>query len=357
MSRAISSTRRSGRSSIDNTPPNTTITSAPAAATNSTSASFSFTATEASSFECSLDGAAFAACTSPRSYTALAAGSHTFQVRATDTIGNTDPTPANHAWTVDLTAPDTTITSAPANPSNVTAPSFSFSSTEAGSTFQCSLDGAAFAGCTSPRSYTGLTAGSHTFQVRATDPAGNTDATPASHTWTIDLTAPDTTITSAPPAVSNSTSASFSFTSTEAGSTFQCSLDGAAFAACTSPRSYTALAAGSHTFQVRATDPAGNTDATPASHTWTVDLAAPDTTITAGPAEPDELDGPELQLHVDGGGLELRVQPRRRRLLGVHEPEELHGLDRRAATRSRSAPRIRPATPTRRPRARPGRST
>ena len=95
---------------IDNTPPNTTITSAPAAATNSTSASFSFTATEASSFECSLDGAAFAACTSPKSYTALAAGSHTFQVRATDTIGNTDPTPANHAWTVDLTAPDTTIT-------------------------------------------------------------------------------------------------------------------------------------------------------------------------------------------------------------------------------------------------------
>ena len=306
---------------IDNTPPNTTITSAPAPATNSTSVSFSFTATEASSFECSLDGGAFAACTSPRSYTGLPAGSHTFQVRATDTIGNTDPTPANHVWTVDLTPPETTITSAPANPSNVTGPSFSFSSSEAGSTFQCSLDGAGFAACTSPRSYTGLAAGSHTFQARATDPAGNTDATPATHTWTVDLTAADTTITSAPPAATNSTSASFSFTSTEAGSSFECKLDGAAFAACTSPRSYSSLADGSHTVQVRATDPAGNTDATPASHTWTVDTAPPNTTITSGPANPTNSTsasfsftsteaGSSFECNLDGVGFAACTSPR-----------------------------------------------
>jgi len=83
-------------------------------------------------------------------------------------------------------------------------------------------------------------------------------------------TAPDTTITAAPPARSNSSSASFSFTASEAGSTFACRLDGSAFAACTSPQSYSGLALGSHSFQVRATDAAGNTDPTPASYTWIV---------------------------------------------------------------------------------------
>src|SRR6267142_1253289 len=268
----------------DTTPPDTTITSAPPARSNSSSASFSFTATEAgSTFACQLDGSAFAACGSPQSYSALADGSHTFEVRATDPAGNTDPTPASYIWTADTTPPDTTITSAPPARSNSSSASFSFTATEAGSTFACQLDGSAFAPCGSPQSYSALAGGSHTFEVRATDPAGNTDPTPASYTWTVDAAAPDTTITSAPPARSNSSSASFSFTATKPGSTFACRLDGSAFAACGSPQSYSALADGSHTFQVRATDPAGNTDPTPASYTWTVDTAPPHTTITSAP--------------------------------------------------------------------------
>ncbi|HET9324387.1 MAG TPA: hypothetical protein VFO03_10955, partial [Gaiellaceae bacterium] len=141
---------------------------------------------------------------------------------------------------VDGTPPDTTITSlGPPSPTNQTSASFTFSSNEPGSTFQCRLDGAAFAACTSPQAYPGpLAAGSHTFEVRATDPAGNVDGTPASRTWTIDTTPPVTSISSGPPAVTNLTSASFTFTSNEPGSTFQCRLDGAAFAACTSPQAY-----------------------------------------------------------------------------------------------------------------------
>src|SRR5215207_1589668 len=68
-------------------------------------------------------------------------------------------------------------------PSDTTAP-------ETGSTFQCSLDGAAFASCASPKDYTGLSEGSHTFEVKATDAAGNTDTTPASRSWTFNGTAP-----------------------------------------------------------------------------------------------------------------------------------------------------------------------
>ena len=271
----------------DTVAPDTTITAQPPNPSNQTSAGFSFTSTEAgSSFQCSLDGAAFSACTSPRNYTGLAAGAHTFQVRAIDPAGNTDPSPASYAWTVDTTAPNTTITAQPLNPTNQTSASFSFTSTEAGSSFQCSLDGAAFSACTSPRNYTGLAAGAHTFQVRATDPAGNVDASPAIYTWTVDTTAPNTTITAQPPNPSNQTSASFSFTSTEAGSSFECSLDGAGFSACTSPSSYTGLADGAHSFQVRATDPAGNTDASPASYGWTVD-----TTVPGAPVLSQPLDG------------------------------------------------------------------
>ena len=92
---------------VDTTPPDTTITANPPATTNSTSASFQFTANEAgSTFACSLDGAPFTSCTSPQNYSNLATASHNFHVRATDAAGNSDPTPASYTWTI--TALDTT---------------------------------------------------------------------------------------------------------------------------------------------------------------------------------------------------------------------------------------------------------
>jgi hypothetical protein len=268
----------------DITPPETTITGSPAALTNATTASFTFIADEAgSTFQCRLDAAAFAGCTSPRNYTGLAAGTHTFEVRATDAANNTDPSPANYTWTIDRTAPNTTITSGPPTPTNITDAAFTFDSTEPGSTFQCRLDGAAFAPCTSPVNYTALSNGSHTFRVRAIDPAGNTDGSPAAFTWNIDLTAPNTNITGNPGAASNSPSATFTFTASQANSTFACSLDSAPFAPCSSPATYNGLADGSHNFLVQATDPAGNTDATPAVFNWIVDTVVPDTTINSTP--------------------------------------------------------------------------
>ena len=96
----------SGSGLFDYTPPDTTITSGPSGATRDRNASFGFTSTEAgSSFGCSLDGSAFIACGSGASYAGLGDGSHTFQVRATDSAGNTDPSAATRAWSIDATPP------------------------------------------------------------------------------------------------------------------------------------------------------------------------------------------------------------------------------------------------------------
>ena len=151
---------------------------------------------------------------------------------------------------------------------------------EPGSTFACELDGGGYSACTTPKSYSGLADGSHTFSVRATDPAGNTDPTPATFTWTIDTGAPQTTINSGPPDPSTNATATFAFSAGEPGSTFACQLDGGGYSACTTPKSYSGLADGSHTFSVRATDPAGNTDPTPATFTWTIDTTPPQVTLT-----------------------------------------------------------------------------
>jgi len=78
-----------------------------------------------------------------------------------------------------------TIDSGPSGPTSA-SPSFGFSSSEGGSSFECRLDAAGFQPCTSPKSYSGLTLGPHSFDVRAIDPVGNTDASPASRAFSVD---------------------------------------------------------------------------------------------------------------------------------------------------------------------------
>src|SRR6185369_3893200 len=208
---------------------------------------------------------------------ALADGSHKFEVRAIDQAGNVDPSPASFTWTVDSTAPTTAIESSPPALSGSAAASFAFSGSDTGgsgvASFQCRIDSsqaADWAACSSPRNLSALADGSHKFEVRAIDQAGNVDPSPASFTWTVDTTAPTTTITEQPPALSNSAAASFAFSGSDTGgsgvASFQCRIDSsqaADWAACISPRNLSALADGSHKFEVRAIDQAGNVDPSP----------------------------------------------------------------------------------------------
>ena len=187
------------------------------------------------------------------------------------------------------TVPETSITANPTAISSSTSASFSFSSDDAAATFECSLDGASYAACTSPRSFTGLTNGSHTFNVRSTSATG-TDSTPGSFTWTVDNVSPTTAFTSAPSGTRASTSESISFTATDATSgvaSSQCSLNNATFTSCSSPVSLTGLAQGAQSFRVRSTDNAGNVS-TIQTASWTVDTVAPAistfTPLANGPA-------------------------------------------------------------------------
>jgi hypothetical protein len=110
--------------------------------------------------------------------------------------------------------------------------------------------------------------------VRATDLAGRVDASPATYSWTIDATAPETTINTGPPSSTDSTSAQLTFSASEPGSTFECSLDNGAYSSCTSAHNLSGLASGTHTFRVRAIDAAGNIDLTPATRSWSVTAVA-----------------------------------------------------------------------------------
>ncbi len=90
------------------------------------------------------------------------------------------------------------IDSHPVNPTSSTSATFTFSGTDnltpSGSLiFECQVDGAGFNACASPKNYSGLSLGSHTFDVRAIDGAGNLDATPASFTWNV-VTGPSLTV-------------------------------------------------------------------------------------------------------------------------------------------------------------------
>jgi Zn-dependent metalloprotease len=162
--------------------PESAITSGPAegAALTRRAVTFTFASSEPSStFQCSLDGAPFTACSSPLRRV-LTDRRHRFAVRAVDPPANADPTPAAVTFRVAAARPRTKLRGA-AIDHDAGRATFRF----AGSAglpplrFLCKLDRRPYRPCRSPRTYRNLEPGEHLFRVRAVDRLGRVDRTAA----------------------------------------------------------------------------------------------------------------------------------------------------------------------------------
>ncbi len=276
---------------VDRTPPVINFLATPPALSSNPRADHSFNVTDdrsgVRSVECAYNNkAAYAACVSPQTAN-LADGAHKFFVRAIDNAGNMSE--AEHSFAIDSSAPSVEITKSPPDFTKESTALFEFIGRDGNNPinqFECRIDGGAYASCSSPRTYSGLSDGIHSFDVIGIDSAGNRSA-PASRSWYVDTIAPVIAFQQTPPALGNSSSAAFKYSITDAGTgvqTSECSLDGAAYIACAMDMmNYANLADGSHTFQVRATDRAGNVGLS-ALQTFVIDLKPPAVRLTEVPA-------------------------------------------------------------------------
>ena len=197
----------------------------------------------------------------------------------------------------DRQPPATIITTKPSSPTADPNATFVVESDEPLRGYQFSLNGSWWdsefrAGDTLTVSFQDLPQWNHCFRVWAIDLAGNFTDGGAEYCWFVDREAPNTIIHQGPNhfpgAYTNADPVTFFAQSSDdwwIHNTFECRMDNGPWAACLPTRmdvvEYPGLAEGQHTFEVRATDPVGHTDPTPAAHTFVVDRTAPEVTNKA----------------------------------------------------------------------------
>jgi arylsulfatase A-like enzyme len=283
-------TSADARTIVDTTAPETTIFVGPSGPTKDPTPTFRFASSEwGSSFDCSLDSDSgpWTPCSSPMTSETLADGPHTLYVRAIDRAGNADPDPAQRSFLVDTHAPSSsasapaysssgpitvTYTASDPNPGSGLAEVDLYARAPGQSAFSRVAADTAPGPSGSFADVPAAGAGTYIFATRARDRVGNREPWPPSAVarTIVDTTAPETTISAGPSGPTNNNAPSFAFSSSEARSTFECRLDSDVWQSCSSPKSYSNLPHTSHTFEVAATDLAGNTDPTPASRSFSV---------------------------------------------------------------------------------------
>lgn len=262
---------------VDHSPPPAAIITGPAASPavvrSDDGASLTFTTnSDTSVTRCAVDSAIPTTCATPWPLPAMADGTHTLRVQSVDVNGNLIEVSRQISY---VNVPDTVASGTPAEAAivNTTTTAFTFPALAL-----CKLDDNAVA-CSNVSLGAVLGDGAHTLSIAAgvqVNSTGYYDKTPALRHWTIDTDAPDTSLSAGPSSTTTERTATFGFGGADpapgTAMHYECRLDGAAWAPCDSSSSqqYPNVAAGSHTFDVRAVDAAGNADPSPASRSWTV---------------------------------------------------------------------------------------
>jgi hypothetical protein len=238
------------------------FTQTPKTPTNVLPAVFAYAATGAQALECALDGREPARCGDRITYERLEDGSHTFAVRAFGAAGARGPL-SEFVWELDTVPPVVTVARV--------AEQFELRANEEVRGFECSLDGADFAECSSPHAVPGpIDPGTRTFDVRADDLAGNRGQA-EQYTWRV---RPDRVVfRRRPNRFSNDRVDVFLYTARGAAS-YECGLDRAELSTCGTQQAYRRLKDRTYTFYVRAVGPGGIRG--PLRRvTWTRDTRAP----------------------------------------------------------------------------------
>lgn len=150
---------------------------------------------------------------------------------------------------------------------------------------QCALDDAAYVACASPWKISRPSDGPHEVHIRATDAAGNT--TTATKAFVEDHTPPVVRISARPRPFTNDTTATFSWTLSDALSgvrSWSCQLDGHAISGCTDTGiTLVNVPEGGHTLMLQVKDKAGNGNPNNVYLDWDVDTTAPEIDVTTAP--------------------------------------------------------------------------
>jgi hypothetical protein len=330
--------------------------------TNSTSAAFTFSASAnpswpnddaPSSYQCSVDSGSWAGCVSPLSLTSLADGSHSFRVRALDSLGNTGAASSSVYWKVDTLAPASPTLSAPDGSSFASQADVPFSAgVEAGASLLCSIDSGPYVACPAAGSAPGdrsvITVGYNTTLYYGQGSGATTTAigllVGGAPSWLTSASLTNPSVATIDGLFGNrgcsAIRSAFLGQSGFAGlvlgvglTTYNaflidCSNTDVATPSQATRAVFKGLEDGVHTLRVRAVDPAGNASDSTAAVSWTVgtppppaDTTAPDAPLLLGaPASKTSStdasiafsgeDGASFTCSVDGGSYSACFSPK-----------------------------------------------